>query len=144
MSPRVPLFSQKCLFVGSSDSDANIKRNRSPDREMSLEVEVAMWREDLRMREEEAITEQVTRSQMGSTFLTPTISGGGSVLFRAGPPNESWKSRDHSSVLESLGQPLPDPRLPALPQSRPSSSLPSICPAVQERHSFSHRCPEES
>ena len=54
-------------------------RNRSPDREMemSLEVEVAMWREDLRMREEEARTEQVIRSVLGSTLITPTLSGGG-------------------------------------------------------------------
>ena len=45
--------------------------------EMSLEVEVAMWREDLRMREEVARTEQVTRSLMGSTFIKATLSGGG-------------------------------------------------------------------
>ena len=45
--------------------------------EMSLEVEVAMWREDLRMREEEARTEQVIRSVLGSTLITPTLSGGG-------------------------------------------------------------------
>ena len=52
-------------------------RNRNLGNEMSLEVEVAMWREDLRMREEEARAEQVTRSLMGSSFIKATLSGGG-------------------------------------------------------------------
>ena len=78
------LMATKALFwTGnrSLEEAADWSTNRGLDsdteRELSLEVEVAMWREDLRMREEVARTEQVTRSLMGSTFIKATLSGGG-------------------------------------------------------------------
>ena len=126
----------------AADWSTNRGLDSDTERELSLEVEVAMWREDLRMREEVARTEQVLRSVQVSLFMKCSHSGTDWFLFRPRPSKESWKPSSQSSVLESLRQPLP--RLPTLPHSHPPSSLPSICPAPQERHSFSHRCQEAS